>query len=135
MANTKPPVGRPFKKGNNANPRGAAAHNPVVKMIRRMTQEGLGELGSMILNGDIDGLREIKTNPTGHTAFKALLASAAVTAFDKGDMTAVNALLDRVVGKVKDSVHVTTETQKLTDDELRARIANLQKVLGHNEHD
>ena len=99
MAN--PPIGRRFEKGNKANPLGAGAHNPAVKMIKKLSNDQIAELGAIILEGNPDKLKEIINNPKS-TVLQVAICSVLVKAINKGDMAAINALLDRIVGKVKD---------------------------------
>lgn len=116
MANPNPKRTNGFKPGNKANPLGSGAHNPVVKAIRQMTNADLATLGALLLEGDIDALRAIKERPGGHSVWKAMIASAAVTAFDRGDMGAMSALMDRIVGKVKEQTEVNQEVKIIIED-------------------
>lgn len=131
MANTKPPMGKRFEKGNKANPLGAGAHNPILRAVKRMTQAEVAEVGSLLLDGNLEKLAAVKDDRDA-SVLKVWMCSIAITAIKKGDAQALNALLDRIVGKSKETVHITTEVSKLSDDELKARIKNLQMLVDQN---
>lgn len=107
MGNTKPTNPKKFQKGNCANPRGAGAHNKEVKVIRRLTHDDIAEIGSLILDGNVEKLKEIQTNPAT-TVLKVWMCSVAIKAINKGDAQALNALLDRIVGKPKESLNLVS---------------------------
>lgn len=103
----KRPRGKPFEPGNRANPLGAGAHNPDLKRVRHLTQEAVADMGAMILEQNLDALRAIKDDPTA-PVLKVWFAAIAVRAISKGDATALGPVLDRIVGRVKEKVEVTT---------------------------
>lgn len=101
-----PPEGKRFVKGQKgANPLGAGAHNKDVKHLRRLTQEEVAQLGSMILEHDLTALMAIKDDPKA-SVLKVWFASIAVKAINRGDAQALTVLLDRIVGKVKEKMEV-----------------------------
>lgn len=118
MANPHPKEGRRFQKGNNANPRGAGAHNPIVKQVRRLTQDQVAEVGSFILNNNKKAIEEIKENPES-SFLKHVIASALLKSADRGELATLNALLDRVIGKPKEKFELdaTVSSRDLTEDE------------------
>lgn len=107
MGNFKPTNPKKFEKGNNANPRGAGAHNKDVKAIRRLTHEDVAQVGSLILDGNVEKLKEVQMDPTT-TVLKVWMCSVAIKAINKGDAQALNALLDRIVGKSKEHINVVS---------------------------
>jgi len=95
-----------FKKGEpSANPLGAKLHNPEIRAIKNLTESEMVEIGSLILKGSLDELKAIKDAP-GTTALKAMMASVAIKTIAKGDHQALDALLNRLIGKVKDEVKI-----------------------------
>ena len=98
--------GKHFQKGNKANPRGAGAHNKDVKAIRRLTHEEIAEIGSLILDGNLKRLTEVRDDKNS-TVLKVWICSVAIIAINKGDAQALNALLDRIVGKPKAEFNFT----------------------------
>lgn len=101
MPNYNPKPGKKFVKGQIANPLGAAAHNKDVKIIRKLTCEDLETVISLIQFGKLNDLKAISQDRDANV-LKIWIASIAVKAINKGDHAALNALLDRVIGKVKD---------------------------------
>lgn len=107
MAKT-PPIGKRFQKGQVANPLGAAAHNPVVKAVRNLTKERVAEIIEEILTTDPADAHEMKGK--AKTVMEAWLMAGIQKAVRNGDLAPLNALLDRLIGKVKDQVENSGET-------------------------
>jgi hypothetical protein len=97
----KPPIGRRIQKGQILNPLGGATHNKEARAIRKLTTEDLETVISLIQFGKLDDLKAISQDKDANV-LKIWIASIAVKAISKGDHAALNALLDRVIGKVKD---------------------------------
>jgi hypothetical protein len=102
MALGKKTGGRDVQKGQVLNPKGAGAHNPLVKEIRKMTKESIAEMLQAILHSSPDDVIDYKPK----TLLEDWVMKGIIVAKRKGDLTPLNALLDRVVGKVKDNVAV-----------------------------
>jgi hypothetical protein len=103
-----PPIGKRFQPGQVANPLGGKAHNPVVKAIKRMTNDDLADVGSLILAGNKEALKEAIYNPETPN-LKLWLCTSALRAIERGDDSTLLALLDRILGKVKDTSEVKQE--------------------------
>lgn len=124
-----------FKKGQSGNPLGGQKHNPELRAIRRMTKTEVAEVGAMVLDKNIVGLQEIAKNPTS-SALKVWMASVAVKGIQRGDMTALNGLLDRLVGKADQAIQLTGadggpldhQITALTYEQKLARLAELQEM-------
>jgi hypothetical protein len=101
--NPSPKSRRHFKKGNCANPKGAGAHNKDLRIVRKLTQAEIAEVGGFILNNNLKALKETKKDPNS-SVFKVWVCSVAEKAIYRGDAVALNVLLDRIVGKVKDKI-------------------------------
>lgn len=89
-----------FKPGNNANPRGAAAHNQLAKQIKHLTKKELQSLANLVLQGNVYEIRRIKKDKAHSSTLKVMLASIAIRVIEKGDHQAMEALLNRMIGKV-----------------------------------
>lgn len=98
-----PPDEFKFKKGKSGNPLGGKLHKPELRAIKRLTEDELVEIGSMIVKGSIEELQRVGKDKNC-SAIKAMMAAVAVKAINKGDHMALDALLNRIVGKVKDRV-------------------------------
>ena len=108
-----------IKKGEVRNPIGAGAHDPALRAVRFMTKDEMAEVGKLILDKDFQQLREmadsLKVNDgkkKNISVLKAMVASVAMRIISKGDMHALDILLNRLVGKVKDEVQLNGENGK-----------------------
>lgn len=102
----KPPLQHTIKKGEVRNPKGAGAHNQTLKKIRRMSEKELGEIGTLLINGERQALRAICKDPKS-TALRCMIAKMALRAIDHGDEKKFNAIMDRIVGKPKSTVELS----------------------------
>lgn len=95
-----------FKKGQSGNPSGGRAHDPALRMIRHLTKAELVEIGNLVIKNNMEELKKIGKDPNA-SVIKTMLAAVAVKIITKGDMHALDVLLNRLVGKVKDEVEHT----------------------------
>ncbi len=132
--NAKPPKQGMWKKGQSGNPKGGLAHDPALKKLKRLTKDEMIEIGSMVVKGSVASLRAIAKDPN-ESALKCMMAAVAVRTIVKGDPKALDALLNRLIGKVKDEVHVSNPDGTLRDKlsmsqaERAALIATMEKRL------
>lgn len=102
MAKTKPiPPAPAWKKGQSGNPAGARKHDPELKRLKNLTKHELIEIGNLVIKGNVAELKAIASNPKA-TVIQTMLAAVSVKIISKGDMGALDVLLNRLVGKVKD---------------------------------
>lgn len=127
MPNPNPRPGRRFVKGQSGNPRGAAAHNKELKQLRRLTNDEIASVGSLIMDRNLNGLKEIVNNPDS-SVLRTWMAMIAIKATQKGDAQALNVLLDRIAGKVKDSLQLTGKDGGAIDIASSVRIVNEAEV-------
>ncbi len=120
-----PPNG--FKKGKSGNPLGGKLHNPVRRAIKKLTQDQISEIGSFILSNNKEKLNEIVQDKDA-SILKVWICSIAGNAIKKGDASALNTLLDRIVGKVTDKIEVKVPKPTIIELEGGDKI-----VLGHTE--
>lgn len=99
----KPPREHGFKKGVSGNPLGGKLHDPALKAIKNLTKQEMVDIGNLVVKSDMDGLRRVKDNPKA-TVLQVMIASVAIKIISKGDMSALDVLLNRLIGKVKDEV-------------------------------
>lgn len=118
MAKGKKTGGRDFKPGVVTNPLGGGAHNPNLRRVKRLTKEAVAEIGELILNNDLEALQAVvdsaakskggQPNPTydpkKHSVLEIWFAAIAVKAIQKGDPLALNAILNRITGKVPEEI-------------------------------
>ena len=93
--------GKDWKPGQSGNPLGAAMHSKEVKRVRNLTKEQLAELGSVMLEGNTDKLEQIKDDPNV-SVLQSWTAALILKSKERGDAQIYNAILDRIVGKVKE---------------------------------
>lgn len=109
MANPKGNVKnlKPFKKGQpSGNPEGARAHNPEVKMFKKLTEAELIEVGTLVIKGKVSELKARMKHPDT-TVIQAMTIGVALRTMSKGDPAAFNALLDRLLGKAREHIHLS----------------------------
>lgn len=99
-----------FKPGQSGNPQGARLHDPELRAVRNLTKKELADIGNLIIKGDHKALRKLAKSESA-TVLQRMLASVAVRIIDKGDMGALDILMNRLVGKVKDEVALTNLPQ------------------------
>jgi hypothetical protein len=104
----KPPPGAKatqFKKGVSGNPKGRppSALNPAFK---RIAYADLTDLASMIVGNEIETIREFVKERKGR-GLQYALASAFIRAADSGDIFALDKFLDRLVGRVPNTLNVS----------------------------
>lgn len=106
MEPKKLPRGRPFKKGNNANPRGAGALPPEARAIRKITIEHIQEIADLILQGNIEELKRLATDPAT-SVMKVWIAKAAVAGMTSGNLHSLEIILNRVMGRPRETVQIS----------------------------
>lgn len=98
-----------IKKGEVRNPKGAGAHNPELREIRNLTKKELVDLGNLVIKGDLPALKKIADAKKGVPVLTIWLAKICVKGIERGDVAALDILLNRLVGKVKDETLMTAE--------------------------
>lgn len=94
-----------WQKGQSGNPLGAKAHNPELKVIKNLTEKELIDVANLVIKGNLGELLAIRESDEA-TILQKMLASVCVRVMKKGDMQALDVLLNRMIGKVKDKVQV-----------------------------
>ena len=102
----KPPKHSQFKKGQSGNPRGAQLHDQTAKQIRKLTSEEVREVATLILDNNLPGLQAIARDKTA-SVLKVWIASIAAKGIQKGDPSALDKILERLIGKVKQDVSLS----------------------------
>jgi hypothetical protein len=113
-----------FKKGQTGNPLGAKLHNKDLKAMRQLTYAEIAEVGSLILQGNLERLKEIRNNPES-SVFKVWVCSIAINAINKGDATSLNVILDRIVGKPKGDtpqITINNSAPSMTKQEIAEEV-------------
>lgn len=105
--NTKGIVPHMFKPGQSGNPLGGQMHNPELRRLRTLTREELAEVGGLVVSQDLQALKAIAKAQTGYSAIQVWFAAIAVEAIEKKTTGLMNALLDRIVGRVPEKIELT----------------------------
>lgn len=101
--------GRPFVKGDPRIKPGRPPMSYEHKKLKQLTASEFAEIANLIVKGSIDQLITISKNKD-EVALKVMLAAIAVKIMNKGDMDAMDKLLNRLVGKVPDKLNVRDES-------------------------
>ena len=113
-----------YEKGQSGNlagrPIGGSA---TANKIRSITNEELLSMVNLLVNGTFQELEEVEQDPNT-PALQSWIAAVIVKGKKRGDMQALDTLLNRLVGKVKDRVEVSGE---LLSNEQVQRIVRLLK--------
>jgi hypothetical protein len=99
--------GKDFKPGQSGNANGRPKLDPMVKQLKRFTADQLEELVSSLLTSteaDVVAMRE----DTGAPYIKRIMAQILEKTFEGGNIGALDMVLNRLIGKVKERVDVHT---------------------------
>jgi hypothetical protein len=138
MAGKRKPNKGCFKKGQSGNPAGSSslARDPERQRIKRLVAGDLEEIGSLILCGNFDRLKEV-VDDRGASVIQTAFARCFAKALQDADWRTVTSILDRVVGKAKETVELSGRDGKpmslevaqreMTEAEMRERADALAK--------
>jgi hypothetical protein len=98
-----------WKKGQSGNPLGGQKHDPVLREIRNLTKKELVDIGNLIIKGDLPALKKLANAKKDVPGLTMWIASVCVKGIERGDVAALDILLNRLVGKVKDETLMTAE--------------------------
>lgn len=107
MSNPSPSKKTRFKPGNQGGP-GRPSNPPELKAIRALTKEYVNEVMQLVLDNDWPALQRL-ANSTTEPMLKRLSAKALLTADRKGDISTLETILNRVLGKPKETVDHSAE--------------------------
>jgi len=118
-------------KGFDKNPQNINRKGRPLKPVLQMKVEGykLHEINDTIqamCSMDLDQLRKIWENPKS-TVLERTIAAALRKGIEKGTLQNVETLLDRVYGKPKEKVDITTNGNNLTDPKYVINIIKTNK--------
>jgi hypothetical protein len=110
MANRNPSPATRIKKGERRNPLGGKLHNPAIRALKNLTIATYREVIELALTSNIEALKRVAENPNT-PAVQVGVATALIKAIAKGDWNIVNAIAERIVGKIPDKVEVTNKVE------------------------
>lgn len=103
-----PPKEHRIKKGQVLNPEGGRSGNPALRALRKLTVETYREVIELALSSNIAALKKVAEDPNT-AAVQVGVAVALIKAIQKGDWTVINAIAERIVGKIPDKLEVKGE--------------------------
>lgn len=134
MAKGKHTGGKLFKPGESGNPNGRPPLSPEVKAIRKITAKSLEEIGDLILDGNRVSLTQIAGSST-ESAIRVAYARAALNAMAKGDLTQIEVILNRCVGKPKEKLELSGDENAPVQLSIQERAAKLVAFLNAAERE
>ena len=117
-----------WKKGQpSPNPLGGKLSNPAVRALKNLTVEIYREVIELALTSNIAALKAIAENPDT-PAVQVGVAVALVKAIQKGDWNIVNAIAERIVGKIPDKIEHTglVKHEPPTDEQIKAILERIK---------
>jgi hypothetical protein len=103
---TKPPVTQKTKSKPD-DKRSEKPIDPAVKHLKHLSKKEFIEVGNVIVKGTMQDIIDICQAPQDHSGLKCMVAAVVYKITRRGDMAALDTLLNRLIGKVKDEVHHT----------------------------
>lgn len=104
----KAPPESPMVKGKKLNPKPMTEEQRLKISLKNLTVQELKDMASMLLRGNYDDLKILAEDPSTST-LQVMLASTCVKIIAKGDMHALNLMLDRLIGKVKQKIEIESD--------------------------
>ena len=98
--------GRPFATGTSGNPAGSSAKARANKVLRRLTSEQVSDIGTLLLEGGIADLKTLANDPEA-SVLKTWMAALIAKSMRSGDAQAYRILMERICGRVKETVELT----------------------------
>jgi hypothetical protein len=94
-----------FKPGQSGNPNGRPQLSADERRIRKLTNDEIKEVGSLLLAGKESELAALVASDET-PILKKWMANVALIGLKSGDERRMTALLDRIVGKVKEEIDI-----------------------------
>jgi hypothetical protein len=118
--------------------KGPTSHSPTdlgVKIAKHLSAYQIAEIGSVLLCSDIKELHRIRYDPRS-SAIQTWIASVAIKGIARGDAAALNIILNRICGAVKEKIEITGENGgpimskigAMTQEERIKEIERLRKL-------
>jgi hypothetical protein len=113
VSDDKKVIGKPFLPGQSGNPGGRPAVPEDVKRIRKLTNDEIKEVGALLLESKQSELEAMLASDDT-PALRKWIASVTVSGIKTGDEKRLNAILDRVAGKIPQHVDVSVGPRPVT---------------------
>jgi hypothetical protein len=123
-----------WEKGESGNPKGRPK-KPVLQMkVEGYKLHEINDTIQAMCSMDLEQLRKIWENPKS-TVLERTIASSLRKGIEKGSLQNVETLLDRVYGKPKEKVDITTNGNNINDPKYVINIIKTNKDDGGNKND
>jgi hypothetical protein len=109
-----------FKKGESGNPDGARKHHVERRLFKAATDKDFAELMQLLINGDVDALREISEEANAEnkganrekrfSVMQIMTARVALKIIATGNADAWEKFLTRTYGKPKENIAIDPKT-------------------------
>ncbi len=98
-------LGNPnWKPGQTGNPNGRPP-DALNAAMKKLTKNELEDIATLIIKGDYKSLKKVAADEN-QSALKVMIAAVCVGIVNEQDMSALDKLLNRLIGKVKETVEV-----------------------------
>jgi hypothetical protein len=123
-----------FKKGNNANPRGAGAHDPAKREFKKFTKEAYRNLIEAAFNKTIGEVESILDNEDSRKALSPMeftILRSLIVGAKSGNPANAELFATRIIGKIPDQIKVesTNLSANATVDEVKTILSKLNKEI------
>lgn len=112
MKKTKRGEGRRFKKGVSGNPSGRPKMTEGEAVVRKVSREQFVEVANLLLGHSFEELQQILDKPET-PAFMSWMIKVILVASEKGDYGTLDALMNRMIGKVPEKIQTEDLTERL----------------------
>jgi hypothetical protein len=131
----KKPRGRPFEKGNKLS-KGGQKLPAALKAVRYLSHDQVAEMGTILLEGNVADVKAIASDPNA-SFLKRWTATMAVKGMVTGDVKVWEAVLNRVVGPMKQRLEISGDpvnpvqvrAQAMSPEERRKFIMDAAKDI------
>lgn len=124
MANPNPK--HKWKKGQSGNPAGGLPTNQLLKQVKMLSAKEFQEMINKLMKLNQDELTAYMNDKDAPFIWR-IYAKAMVKTYNTGDHDRLDNLLNRIIGKVPDKLHVTDETKPDVDYLAEKLIEGIKK--------
>ena len=110
-----------WEKGESGNPKGRPKKPVLAMKIEGYKLAEINDTIQSMCSMDLDQLKKIWDNPKA-TVLKKTIASALRKSIEKGNLDSIETLMNRVYGKPKDSLDITTQGDKIDSNKIQIEI-------------
>lgn len=118
--------GKDFEKGVSGNPKGTPGLPAEVRKVRKLTHEEISQMGTMLLEQDINQIIKISEDLT-QPVLRVWIARMIRKGIATKDTAYFNAVLDRIAGRIPTKMELTgsgggpLSLVNVTEEELQRR--------------